>query len=105
MLFAAKDYAAAIEVLTPLYANNVYESLELLGRSSQALGEYQKAIPFYKEYLSHFGANFYVLTFLGECCYQTGEVPGALTAWEKSLELNPDQEDIRRIVETLKKKK
>jgi GWxTD domain-containing protein len=105
MLFAAKDYAAAIEILTPLYANNLYESLELLGRSSQALGEYDKAIPFYKEYLSHFGANFYILTFLGECCYQTGDVQGALTAWEKSLELNPDQEDIRRIVETLKKKK
>jgi hypothetical protein len=105
MLFAAKDYRKVIEILTPLLAAENYESLELLARSSQALGEFDKAISYYREHLAHFGATFYILTFLGQCYYQTGRAQEALAAWEKSLELNPDQEEIRKIVEVLRKRR
>lgn len=104
ILFAEKSYRTVIEILTPFLASKNYEGLELLGRSSQALGEFGKAISYYLEYLSHYGDSFYILTFLGECYYQTGNAQEALRVWEKSLELNPNQEEIRKAVDMLRKK-
>ncbi len=105
ILFATKQYRTVIEVLTPFFVNKNYESLELLGRSSQALGEFDKAISYYLEYLSHYGGSFYILAFLGECYYQTGNTQEALRVWEKSLEMNPNQEEVHKVVDMLRKKK
>ena len=70
-----------------------------------ACGEYGEAVTFYKEYLAHFGTNIDVLNAIGECYFQLGNVPEALVAWERSLELNPNQETIRTAVKSLKDKK
>ena len=53
---------------------------------------------------SLFGANIEVFNYLGTCCYQLGRKDEALQAWKKSLELNPDQERIRKLVDGLSKK-
>lgn len=106
MLFTEKDYKKVKEIALPFLNNEEkYEFLEILGRSCQALGELAQAIFYYKDYLSHYGANLFILNALGECFYALGNKEEALIAWEKSLEINPKQEDLKKKVESIKEKK
>jgi tetratricopeptide (TPR) repeat protein len=79
--------------------------MQMMGQSCQALGELNEAISHYKDYLSHFGTNIIILNSIGKCYYQLGNTKEALIAWEKSLELNPDQEELKKLVKSLKEKK
>ena len=74
------------------------------GQACHALGEYQEAATYYASYLARFGANIDILNYLGTCHFQLGNTAEALKAWTKSLELNPNQEKLRALVESLKKK-
>jgi tetratricopeptide (TPR) repeat protein len=105
ILFMDKEYPRIKEVAAPfLQSQEKYEFLSVLGQSSQALGELAEAISFYKEYLSHYGTNILILNSIGECYYQMGNPEEALVAWKKSLEMNPKQEDIKKMVDSIKKK-
>ncbi|MDH5468361.1 MAG: GWxTD domain-containing protein, partial [Candidatus Aminicenantes bacterium] len=106
VLFALKDYKSVKEVVLPfLEDQEKYVFSAILGQSSQALGELQEAISHYKDYLSHYGTNVNVLNAIGECYYRLGNNEEALVAWEKSLELSPNQERIKKMVESIKEKK
>jgi GWxTD domain-containing protein len=106
VLYEMKDYKAVIETATPfLEGETRYEFLEIAGQSLQAMGQLAEAAALYKDYLSHFGTNIFILNAVGECYYQLGNAAEALFAWEKSLELNPNQEKIRALVKALKEKK
>ncbi|NIO47972.1 MAG: tetratricopeptide repeat protein [Candidatus Aminicenantes bacterium] len=88
-----------------LQHENRHEFLDILGRSCQALGEFEQAISYYKEYLSHYGTNLQVLNSIGECYYKVGNKEEALIAWERSLELNPEQERLKNLVQSIKEKR
>jgi Tfp pilus assembly protein PilF len=51
------------------------------------------------------GTSIDVLNTIGDCYVQLGDPDNALVAWQKSLELNPNQEKIRARVQALKEKK
>jgi GWxTD domain-containing protein len=105
-LFMDKDYPRTIQVALPfLQGENKYDVLEILGQSSQALGRYAEAISYYKDYLTRFGANLNILNSVGECYYQLGDLKEALVAWERSLVLNPKQEELKKRVQQIKEKK
>jgi tetratricopeptide (TPR) repeat protein len=92
-------------VATPFFRDRKnYEFAQFLGESAQALGRYAEAIGFYKDYLTSFGTNLSVLNSIGECYVKTGDFPGALTAWKKSLELNPAQNELKKKVAELEGK-
>jgi tetratricopeptide (TPR) repeat protein len=74
-----------------------------LGKSHQALGEFDQAIALYNKALSQYGINSNLLNSIGECYYRLGLWDEALAAWEKSLEINDDQPDVEEKVKTLKK--
>jgi len=76
----------------------------LLGKSHQALGEFDQAIAVYNKALSHYGINLNLLNSIGECYYRLGIWDEALAAWEKSLEINDHQPDVEEKVKILKKK-
>jgi tetratricopeptide (TPR) repeat protein len=82
-----------------------YDFLQLMGDTARALGEHAAAVAHYKDYLSHFGMNIPVLNGIGHCQLALGDTAEALYAFEKSLELNPKQEDLRTLVKSLKEKK
>lgn len=42
---------------------------------------------------------------MGTCYFQLGKMEQALAVWKKSLDINPDQPQIRKNVEALKEKK
>jgi GWxTD domain-containing protein len=101
-----KKYQRVKEVAAPfLRGNERYEFLATAGQSSQALGEAAEAISYYKEYLAHYGTNIQILNSIGECYYQLGDLEEALIAWEKSLEISPKQEKIKKMIDAIRAKK
>lgn len=107
LLFKKKDYQRAKDILSP-YAEKPEANAPLLwtlAASCQALAEYDLAISYYKRHLSHAGASLFVLNAIGECYSRLGNAPEALKAWEKSLEINPNQESIKKLVDELKRRK
>ena len=104
-LYFLQDYGKAKAVLLPLASagKGSVEVLSVLGRSCHALGEFKEAAAYYREYLERFGTNIDIMNFLGTCYFQLGMKDEALRIWEKSLEISPDQPQIRKLVDELKK--
>lgn len=105
VFYLLKDFTKTKEILSPFLEKNKlnYEGYYLMGRVHQALGELEKAISIYDAAISHFGINVNLLNSLGECYHNLGNEQEALAAWKKSLEINPEQEKIRRLIESLNK--
>lgn len=103
--FARGKYQAVKTILEPFLTENPsedYRFLNLLGQARQMLREYEEAIRHYKDYLARYGTHLEVLNAIGYCYLALGQKDAALEAWEKSLELNPDQPRIQRMVASLK---
>ncbi|MGB6866787.1 MAG: GWxTD domain-containing protein [Candidatus Aminicenantaceae bacterium] len=81
-----------------------YQLYLLLGKSHQAMGEFDQAIALYNKALSQYGINLDLLNSIGECYYRLGIWDEALAAWEKSLEINDLQPDVEEKIKILKKK-
>jgi GWxTD domain-containing protein len=107
VLFAQKKFKDLVPLLEPFQAAQKIdpEVLELLGESYKALGVYGKALDSLRNYLSSFGLKLSVLNSVGDCYYALGDNENALVTWEKSLQINPNQEDIKKAVATLKEKR
>ncbi|MFC2141308.1 GWxTD domain-containing protein [Acidobacteriota bacterium] len=105
LLIIKSEYRRAKEVLLPFsdMPGENHQAMALLGASSQALGQYQEAVRFYKAFLVYEGTNLNILNSIGECYLRMGNTEEARIAWEKSLEINPDQESIRTALDRIKK--
>ena len=105
-LLTVEDFGRAKEVLAPLAptGQGSAEVLAALGRTHHALGEFAEAAARYREYLERFGANIEIMNLLGTCYFKMGNREEALKAWEKSLEISPDQPKIKALVDSLKNK-
>ncbi|MFP4082874.1 MAG: GWxTD domain-containing protein [Candidatus Aminicenantes bacterium] len=106
LLFKRKEYRKVKEILVPFVETSGpdFRFLSLLGASCQALGEYEQAVSYYKQYLSHEGTHLEVLNSIGACYFHLGNEKEALRAWEKSLEIDPHQKAVKKRVDQLKKK-
>lgn len=105
VLFRAGDFQRVAELLRPYDQPEAQaELVSLLGRAFHSLNQLERAAVYYEQYLNRFGVNLEVLNYLGTCYYQMGDKEKALGLWEKSLSLNPDQEKLRELVNSLKKK-
>ncbi len=106
VLFRLADYNGVKQALG-LFAGDEAPAAEvpaLLGQACHALGQYAEAVKYYAAYIARFGANIDILNWLGTCHYQLGDTAEALKAWTKSLELNPNQDKLRALVDSVKKK-
>lgn len=103
-----EEYTKIEPLLLPLFEKPEppsYDVFYVLGKTYQALGELSKAIEIYNSAIDHYGINTNVLNSVGECYFQLGEIEEALMAWEKSLEINPDQPELKKSLEAIKEKK
>jgi GWxTD domain-containing protein len=104
-LYNLKEYQKVKEIAQPfLDRPERHEFYAISGQSCQALGELAEAISYYKSYLAYFGTNIQILNSVGDCYFQLGNKEEALTAWTRSLELNPNQDTLREKIESLKDK-
>jgi len=102
VLVKLNEFAVVKSVAQPLAAAGRYEFYQLLGQASQALNEPAEAVGYYKEYLNRMGTSIDVLNAIGDCYVLLSDPVNALVAWEKSLELSPNQENIKQKVKALK---
>ena len=100
-------YKDVESILNPFLGeeNIKYEVYFYLGKSAQARRDFKKAIPHFRDAISHFGLNIYLLNALGECYFNLNNIQEAKTAWEKSLEIIPDQPQIQRKLASIREKK
>ena len=102
------EYTKIESLLLPLFDKPdppLYDVFFVLGKTYQALGELSKAIELFNSAIDHYGINTNILNAVGECYFQLGEIEEALAAWEKSLEMNPDQPELKQNLEAIKEKK
>jgi GWxTD domain-containing protein len=106
VLIEDKEYRRVKEAAAPFaQTDQKFDFLLYLGQASQGLGEMAEAIASYKEYLTHYGANINVLNAVGDCYYQLGNWEEARIAWQRSLEISPAQEELKKKLASLKEKK
>lgn len=100
-----REYEKAKSILLPFAAQPepTYEFLFFLGQTHLNLGEFDQAIIVLDRAISLYGLNTNVLNIIGESYFRMNSPDEALKAWEKSLEINPDQPQIIDKVNTLKK--
>lgn len=102
------DYRQIEKVLLPFIKQGQtpsYEVFFIMGRAYQSLGQLNKAVDIFNQAIAHYGLNIHLLNALGESYLQLGNREEALAAWQKSLDINPDQPQIRKNIEALKEKK
>jgi GWxTD domain-containing protein len=103
-LLINEEFARAKEILLP-FAESHRESYALfyyLGKSSQEVKTLEEAISYFHRALTLRGNSTEVLNSLGVCYYEIGDKEQAILAWEKSLEVNTDQEKIQKLIEAVK---
>ena len=105
-LMIAESFEKVISILTP-YAEEGKEKFELfyyLAESAKRIGEPAKAVMYFQKALAQRGNVVEILNSIGSCYAEMGNQEEAIRAWEKSLEINPKQEQIKDLIIKLKKK-
>lgn len=105
---ALDDPAAAAKVLVPFAGAErtaKYETFVLLADALRWKGDLAEAVELLERAVSLYGVNAALLNAVGECQQGLGRIKEALEAFERSLELSPDQPEVRKKVEELKRKK
>jgi GWxTD domain-containing protein len=104
-LFIGGQYQRIIDILGPWTGERATDLvLYLHGKASHSLGRLDDAIADYTSYLSRFGLNLELLNLLGTAHYQKGNAAEALRAWKRSLEINPGQENIKKLVQMIEER-
>jgi GWxTD domain-containing protein len=102
-LVLMKQPDLAREILVPFSKKDTvnFDYSEALAMAYQDSAEYQNAILWFNKALSFKGNVVGVLNRLGECYVKIGDKDQAMKAWKKSLEINPNQENIKKLIEKL----
>lgn len=104
---ALQNPPAVVRTLAPFITPEKtakYDSYILAAEALKRAGEFGRAVELLDRAIAHYGVNAVLLNSAGECYAGSGKTKEALAAFEKSLELSPDQPEVRKRVEELRKK-
>ena len=104
-LLAVKDAGPARDVLRRYdgKAGVNFDFYETLGRAAAELtGQVREAIGWYEKALLYRRNDVAVLNAIGECRLTLGETAKAREIWQRSLEVQPDQPEIKKKLDGLK---
>jgi Flp pilus assembly protein TadD len=76
-----------------------------LGEALRKAGDFARAVEVLDQAVSHYGVNASVLNAIGESYLGLGKRAEALASFEKSLQLSPEQPEVRKKVEEMRKRK
>jgi len=105
---ALGDYPQAVLALAPFLGRPQaakYEIYALAGEAQMKSGNFSGAVAVLDEAVSHYGINAALLNAIGQSYLGLGKTGDALAAFEKSLQISPDQPQVREKLDELKKKK
>ncbi|MFW6139799.1 MAG: GWxTD domain-containing protein [Acidobacteriota bacterium] len=101
-----QNYTPVKSILTPFInqeKSSAYQTYFLLALSYKNLKKFKEAVSIYRKALSEYGTSPELLNPLGDCLLQLEKKKEALEAWEKSLQINPHQPQIREKINSIKK--
>ncbi len=104
---ALADGPSVVRTLAPFMTPGKtakYDTCLLAAEALKRTGEFGRAVELLDKAVAHYGVNTVLLNSIGECYTGLGKTKEALAAFEKSLELSPGQAEVRKRVETLRKK-
>jgi GWxTD domain-containing protein len=107
VLITLKEYEKVRDILLPFEKEGKvsFGLFYTLGKASMELDKFEDAIIFYQSALSQRGDIVEVLNAIGECYLNLGNLEQTLRAWDKSLEINPKQLNLKKRVKDLREKK
>jgi GWxTD domain-containing protein len=82
-----------------------FEYLLLKGKAYMGMEKYFVAIENFLEGNKIYDSDIRLLNSLGFCFYKTGDEQRALEALRSSLRLNPEQEDVKALIQAIEKEK
>jgi len=80
-----------------------FEYFLFRGRAYMGMGNYNMAIENLLEGNKIYNSDLRLLNSLGFCFYKAGDTKRALEALRSSIKLNPEQEDIKALIQTIEK--
>ena len=103
-LMRSKNFHKALEHIERVRADPTlqFDYFLIKGRALRELGRCDEAIPLLLAGNKIYNSDTRLLNALGYCLYKTGQKGSALEALNASLRLNPDQEDIKKLLEEIK---
>jgi tetratricopeptide (TPR) repeat protein len=103
-LLLTKEPRRARDIHLPFGAKTApgFELCEILGKACRDLGEFTEAIGWLQKALPMKGNLVEILNPLGECYANSGDKEQARKAWARSLEINPNQPEIKALVDKIK---
>ncbi|MGB4703789.1 MAG: GWxTD domain-containing protein [Candidatus Saccharicenans sp.] len=81
-----------------------YETYVIAGQAYYHLGKYQTAIDVLDRAVNIYGTNITLLNLIGDCYFGLGKKAEAVAVWEKSLEIMPDQPEVKKKIQASKAK-
>ncbi len=104
-LLISKQFRRVLEILPPFVepGKENFDLFYYLGEASKNTGQYEQAIYYYQSALSYKGNVVEILNSIGYSYLELGNQEQALLAFEKSIEINPQQEQIKAQIEKIKK--
>jgi len=79
-----------------------YETYLTAGQALFRTGQFEQAISVLDKALNHYGTNINLLNLIGECYLGLGKKEEALAAWQRSLEISPDQPELKKRIQSIK---
>lgn len=102
-----KEYAKAASQVEGFIGEDKkasYETYVVAGKAFYYLAQYQKALDIFDRAVNTYGTNITLLNLIGDCYLGLGKKAEALAVWEKSLEIMPDQPEVKKKIQALKGK-
>ncbi|MGM0466766.1 MAG: GWxTD domain-containing protein [Acidobacteriota bacterium] len=102
---STQNYRPVESILNPFVNKDrlpSYQTYFLLALSFKNSEEFEKAVNTYKKALSEYGASPELLNPLGDCLLHLEKKNEACKAWENSLQINPDQPEIRKRIKAIR---
>ena len=105
-LIKIKKYSQSIELIERVEGQEEtkFQYFLIKGKALKEMGNYSAAIDNLLEGNKIYNSDTDLLGSLGYCFYKTGDIKNALDVLKASLKLNPNQEDIKKLVEEIEKK-
>jgi len=80
-----------------------YETYLTAGQALFESGKYEQAINVLDKAVNHYGTDINLLNLIGDCYLKAGRKEEALAIWQKSIEINPEQPELKKKIEAAKK--
>jgi len=102
--FKLKKYNKIEQLLKPFINSEKpdYQIFITLGKVNKKMKNWKNAIIYYRKVMSYHGLTANVLNNMASCYYNLKNIAEAKKAWKKSLEIDPKQTKVKKILKSLK---